>query len=160
MLRCTSLPTSIIILIAAASVAACRRDDGETASTTTIRSGTPPPLQQTRGAGPSTSSDPWDPVPGLAGAICGHERACATVRGGVNTEALLLQEQNCMAELTPSVALTMSQLDCSPAVARASLEECIAAVRAERCSTPMSNYPTPIAACRPTEMCRRGQNAH
>jgi hypothetical protein len=136
------------------SVAACKKDTGESAGVTTIRSGSPEGVRVTNaspgGALPEAASR-------FAGALCKHERECAEARSRQSEEAILLEEAACVSELKPTAEVSFRELSCSPAVARAGFEECLAAVKSERCYDTMARFPQVVPACRPTEVCRRGE---
>jgi hypothetical protein len=136
------------------SIAACKKDTGESAGVTTIRSGSPEGVRVTNAGTPDALPEASSR---FAAALCKHERECAEARSRQTEEAILLEEQACVTELKPTAELTFHELTCSPAVARAGFEECLAAVHAERCYDSMARFPQIIPACRPTEVCRRGE---
>jgi hypothetical protein len=136
------------VIIAASSLLAlalvsCMRDDGQ-ASTTTIRSGT---------AEPSVTN--VEPAIRLATELCRHESRCRDSERQRSDEAKLLAEQNCVTAGTDPTADVMGTWSCSPAVARAGYEECLAAIRTERCETKLSSIKD-VPRCRSNMVCGRG----
>lgn len=145
--------SSCVVLVALGLVA-CKKDTGESAGVTTIRSGSPEGVRVTNAATPGVLPEASRR---FASAICKHERVCGEARGRQTPEALLLEETACVTELRPTAELTYKELTCAPAVARAGFEECLAAIDSERCYDSMTRFPDIIPACRPTEVCRRGE---
>lgn len=151
--------TVVLVTATLSLVTACKRHDGQTASTTTVRSGTPEGVRVT-GTPPPTekppSSDDSEDADRLTAAICTHERNCAKLRaqhGAAETPEF--DEDACVTEIKSVVVLALETLDCSPAIARAGIEECLAAIRAERCDA--NEAPSIVPQCRPSAMCRRGE---
>ena len=137
--------TSLVIFGSLVLVlASCRREDGQT-STTTIRSGT------LEGSG---SSD-VDPAARLATELCRHESRCNDANNRqASDEAKLLAEQACVTSKTNTTNSAMEGWNCSPAMARAGYEECLAAIRTERCETKLSTI-ADVPRCRSSMICRR-----
>ncbi len=131
--------------------------NGDAAGTTTIRSGTPDGVRVTSAPAPTTDAKA-SAANRLAGAVCERERHCATTeRADVTAEAALLGEAVCVADLQPRARLNVEAWECSPAVARAGFEECLAAIRTETsCGQITLNESSEIRACRPSEICRNG----
>jgi hypothetical protein len=140
-----------LVLLGSLAFGGCRRDDGQSAGTTTIRSGTPEGVRVTN----AEADGAFDAPARLAGAVCSHERDCANRRGQLDTEALRQREAACVDEIRPTAELSLQALGCSPAVARAGYEECLAALRSDGCAA-TAGYPEILPACRPSAICRRG----
>ena len=154
--------TQLALAVAATTLAlaaGCQRN-GEAAGTTTIRSGTPDGVRVT--SAPDPASTTKSRAAGrLAAAVCEHDRRCgATESADTSAEAGLLGEAVCVAELEPRARQNVEAWRCSPAVARAGFEDCVAAIKAEsRCSEIALTEASEIPACRPSEICRKGAGA-
>lgn len=134
----------------------CQRN-GEAAGITTIRSGTPGGARVT--SAPEPASDAKSRAASrLAAAVCEHQRRCATTEGtDVSSEAALLGEAVCVADLEPRARRNVEAWRCSPDLARGGLEACLAAIRADeaRCNELSLAEESEISSCRPSEICRR-----
>jgi hypothetical protein len=134
-----------------ALVTACRRGDGQTAGTTTITSATD--TRQLPSGGNDYAADR------IAAALCEQQRTCVTAElPDLSAEAASLGEAVCVADLKPKARQGVDTWTCSPAVARAGFEECVAAIKAEaRCYEILLTEESPVLACRPSSVCHKGQ---
>ncbi|HVH46809.1 MAG TPA: DUF6184 family natural product biosynthesis lipoprotein [Labilithrix sp.] len=141
-----------------ALVAGCRHDDGEASSTTTIRSGTPGGIRVTN-TPPRTTTIEDRTANRLAAAVCAFRRECAaSERPDVSSEAVLLDETVCTAELQADARRTIAGWRCSPARAPLGLEDCLAAIKAERCRDLTLEGVTAMRECRPSAVCQSGND--
>lgn len=126
-------------------LAACAHDR-DRASTTTVTSGTPEGVRVT-----NVTIGDFDPADRLAGELCRRDATCGRILEG-SDEARLLGEQNCVTQRTPSVRAMLGGWSCSPATYRARFEECLAAVRSERCETRLDTVEA-LPSCRRDVVC-------
>lgn len=130
-------------------LAACKHDDG--VGTTAVTSGTLDGPRVT-----NVAEDTQLPTEDrLAGAVCVRERECARDRGLNKKDALAMHEAACVIEVKPTAAILTQSLTCSPAEARAGVEECLAAIAREPCDTPTA-FSSSLPACRAQQICGRG----
>lgn len=127
-------------------VAACAHDR-ERASTTAVTSGTTAGVRVT-----NVPVGDYDPGHRLAGELCRREATCGRIESSRSDEAKLLGEQNCVTVNAPRMRSTIQSWGCSPATHRAMFEECLAAVRSERCETSLDR-PDILPACRANAVC-------
>jgi hypothetical protein len=130
-----------------AVVAACARSRGPSAatSTTTITGGTPMGVRVTN----VEESQP-DPGLALADELCRREAACnhiGAAGGRYRTE------EACAADLGARLPAQIASWNCSPAAERARFEECLAAIRSERCDTDLVSGTDRLPLCRATAVC-------
>jgi hypothetical protein len=144
-------PTILLLLVALATSSACKRDDGMSAGTATVRSGTPSGVRVTS----APAEDAADPAARVAAAICTHERLCGHARGDRGSEALLQQEEHCVAEVTSTTTLALGDLPCTNPAASTGIGACVAAIKQQSCDG-RSSHPSILPECRPVEICRRG----
>jgi hypothetical protein len=126
--------------------AACAHDR-ERPSSTTVTSGTPEGVRVT-----NVTVGDSDPAERLAGELCQREATCGRIEGSQSDEAKLLGAQNCVTVNAPRMRAAMERWSCSPSTQRASFEECLAAVRSERCETKIEG-PDTLPACRSNAVC-------
>jgi len=153
--------TAIVLTLSVLSLAifaSCKSNSGESPGVATIRSGSPEGVRVTSTAGQNSELVP-EAAGRITAALCKHERECAQARSQKSDEALLLQEQACAADLKSTAELSLREMSCSPAEARAGLEECLTAIQGERCMDSMNRFPQIVPACRSNEICRRGASA-
>ena len=137
------LRTSLALIVALPlALIACTREDGQS-STTTVRSGTT-----------ETTGFSIEPASRLTSELCRHEQRCRADEQQRSDEAKLLAEQNCVTTKNEVTQIVMGSWNCSPAMARAGYEECLAAIRTERCETRLSSIGD-IPRCRSGMVCRR-----
>ena len=151
--------TQLAFAVAAVTLAlasGCQRN-GEAAGTTTIRSGTPDGVRVTSASDPASTTKSRA-AGRLAAAVCEHERRCAATEStDMSAEAGLLGEAVCVADREPRARRNVEAWRCSPDVARAGFEECVAAIKGEvRCSEISLTEESEIRDCRPSEICRKG----
>lgn len=123
---------------------ACAKDDGR-AQTTVVTSGTAT-------GGVRVTNVDVDPAERLAGELCMHDAACNRIPSSGTDEARLLAEQACVTERTSASRRFLSGWNCSPAAGRARFEECLAAIRSERCETMLTD-PGRLDLCRGNIAC-------
>lgn len=128
------------------TLAACAHER-EPASTTTVTSGTPQGVRVT-----NVTVGDYDPADRLAGELCRREATCGRIDARQSDEAKLLGEQNCVTVNAPRMRAAMERWSCSAMTRRASFEECLAAVRSERCETRIDS-PDILPACRANAVC-------
>jgi hypothetical protein len=135
--------------VALALASACAKDDGR-AQTTVVTSGT-------TGAGVRVTNvqQPQDVEPSerLAGELCMHDAACNRIPSSGTDEARLLATQACVTERTPAAREFLSGWNCSPAASRALFEECLAAIRSERCDAALDRGLDRLDRCRRNAAC-------
>ncbi len=156
MSRTTFTLAALTGTLALALASGCQRN-GDAAGTTTIRSGTPDGVRVTSAPDPA-STEKTRVTSRLAAAVCAHERRCAIEEGaGLSSEAALLGEAVCVADLEPRARQNVEAWRCAPAVARAGFEECVAAIKTEtKCSEISLSEDSEVRECRPSEICRKG----
>jgi hypothetical protein len=135
-----------LLFVSLCLVAACAHDRDRT-GTTTVTSGTPEGVRVT-----NVTIGDYDPADRLAGELCRREATCGRIDGSQSDEAKLLGEQNCVTVNAPRMRAAMQRWSCSPAANRARFEDCLAAVRSERCETRIDG-PDILPACRSNAVC-------
>lgn len=126
-------------------IGACAHDR-DRASTTTVTSGTPEGVRVT-----NVTVGDSDPADRLAGELCRREATCGRIDARPSDEAKLLGEQNCVTVNAPRVRAAMERWSCSPRT-RARFDDCLAALRSERCETSITG-PEILPACRSNAVC-------
>ena len=96
------------------------------------------------------SSD--EPAMRLADEICGREAACNHIGAGARYRS----EEACMAAQGATAPTQIARWGCVPTRTQAGFEECLAAVRSERCETPLPRVDA-LAACRSAPVCAVGR---
>lgn len=142
MTRTITLAAAVLVIL----VAACAHDR-DRAGTTTVTSGTPEGVRVT-----NVTIGDFDPADRLAGELCRREATCGRIQPAGTDEARLLGEQNCVTQRAPSVRTMLTGWSCSPVENRARFEECLAAVRSERCETRLDQVET-LPDCRRDVVC-------
>jgi hypothetical protein len=156
-MRCLKLGLLAVLPLTFALVG-CKRDDGQSAGVATLRSGTPEGVRVTSAPAPESGAD--QAADRLAAALCTHERECVRTSGRSeqsSEEGALLAESVCVADMKPGARRSIDAWECTPAVARAGLTDCMAAIKAEPCHETRLKE-TSVPACRSSEICKRGQN--
>jgi hypothetical protein len=141
----TSIGLAAPLLVAIAGggvlVAGCAHaTDGS--GTTTVTSGT---TSRVRGTG-TTEKD--QAAMRLADEICAREAACGAIRDGARYST----EEACMADQFASAPAQIARWSCTPTQTQAGFEECLAAIRGERCETPLPRVDR-LVACRSASIC-------
>jgi hypothetical protein len=119
---------------------ACAHNDG--AGTTTVTSGS------TSGVRVTNTRQSDQPAMRLADEICARELACNHIGAGARYRS----EEACMAEQGASAPTQVSRWECVPGQTQAGFEECLAAIRSERCETPLPRVDR-LVACRSAAVC-------
>lgn len=128
------------LLIAALPLGCAHGSDAS--GTTTVTSGATP-------VGRVTGSSPKEQAAmRLADEICAREAAC----GAIGKSAKYPTEEACMAEEGASAPAQISRWSCTPTETQAGFEECLAAIRSERCATPLPRVDR-LIACRSVSVC-------
>jgi hypothetical protein len=127
-------------------VTACAHDR-DRSETTTITSGSPGGVRVT-----NVTIGEFDPAERLAGELCQREATCGRIEGSGTDEAKLLGEQNCVTTKTPGLRQRLRAWPCSPAASGGRFEECLAAVRSERCEARLDSLEA-LPACRANAVC-------
>lgn len=140
---------ALVLTLPLALTALSCAHDRESAGTTTITSGTP--------GGPRVTNIPVaedDRAARLARELCRRDAACGRIETSGTDEARLLGEQNCVTTKAPEARRAIGAWACEPAPAEAPFEECLAAIRSERCETRVDRADA-LPACRREAVCRR-----
>ena len=125
---------------------ACAHDH-DRAGSTTVTSGTPEGVRVT-----SVTVGDYDAADRFAGELCRREATCGRIDANQSDEAKLLGEQNCVTMQAPRMRAAMERWSCSATTARARFDDCLAAVRSERCETRIDG-PDILPACRSSAVC-------
>jgi hypothetical protein len=137
MMSRTKLTVASTVLLLAA---ACAHESGPT--TTTVTGGSLPGVRVTS----ARASD--ESAMRLADEICAREAAC----NHIGVSARYRSEEACMAEQGALAPSQIARWSCVPAATQAGFEQCLAAVRSERCETPLDRVDA-LAACRSAPVC-------
>lgn len=133
---------SIVLAAAVLVVTNCARQ-GEPHGTTTVTSGS------TSGVNVTGMRVEKDQVAmRLADEICAREVACNRVGPGRPYRT----EEACMAEQGAAAPTQITRWSCVPAQTSAGFEECLAAIRSERCEMPLAGADR-LLACRGAQVC-------
>ena len=84
----------------------------------------------------------------LADEICAREAACGAIRDGARYST----EEACMADQGATAPVQIARWSCTPTQTQAGFEECLAAIRGERCETPLPRVDR-LVACRSASVC-------
>jgi len=128
-------------LVIAALSAGCAHG-AETSGTTTVTGGT------TSGVRVTGASEKDQAAMRLADEICAREAACGAIREGAKYPT----EEACMADQGAGAPVQISRWSCTPTQTQAGFEECLAAIRSERCDTPLPRVDR-LVACRSIAVC-------
>jgi hypothetical protein len=129
---------------AAALAVGCAHGTTETAGTATVTSGA------TSGVKVTGASSTNQAAMRLADEICARETACGAIGDGARYRT----EEACMADQGASAPVQLSRWTCTPTQTQAGFEECLAAIRSERCETPLPRVDR-LVACRSASVCGR-----
>jgi hypothetical protein len=91
-----------------------------------------------------------EPAMRLADEVCAREAACNHIGAGARYRS----EEACMAEQGALAPTQLTRWGCVPTRTQAGFEECLAAVRSERCETPLPRVDA-LAVCRSGPVCAR-----
>jgi hypothetical protein len=86
----------------------------------------------------------------LADELCGRESAC----NGIGEGAHYRTEEACMSDQSARAPAQLARWTCTPTQTQAGFEQCLAAIRSERCETPLTRVEQ-LSACRSAEVCGR-----
>jgi hypothetical protein len=117
----------------------------ESAGATIVTSGT-----TTSGVRVTGSSDKDQAAMRLADEICERAATCGAIRDGAKYRS----QEACMADQGASAPAQISRWSCTPTRTQAGFEECLAAIRSERCETPLPRVDR-LVACRSGAVCGR-----
>jgi hypothetical protein len=84
----------------------------------------------------------------LADELCGRAAACNAIGDGAKYRTL----EACMADQGASAPVQVSRWSCTPTQTQAGFEGCLAAIRSERCETPLPRVDR-LVACRSASVC-------
>jgi hypothetical protein len=131
------------IFIVGSLLAACAHDTSNAAGTTTVTSATPSGVRV-------TNVRPQDDRPAmqLADELCSRETACNHVGDGGRWRS----QEACMQDMTLRVRAELSNWTCAPSATQEHFEECLAAVRSERCQTSLERVDR-LEACQNHTIC-------
>ena len=117
----------------------------EPQGTTTVTSGSPSGVKVT-----SVRREQDDVAMRLADEMCAREAACNNIRA----DGRYLSEEACMADHGAKAPVQVSKWTCVPPRTSAGFEECLAAIRSERCETALPRADR-LIACRSAPVCGR-----
>ena len=86
----------------------------------------------------------------LADEICAREAACSHIGEGADYRT----QEACMADQGSKAPAQLTSWSCVPPQTSAGFEQCLAAVRGERCETRLQRIDR-LQACRSTAVCAR-----
>jgi hypothetical protein len=86
----------------------------------------------------------------LADELCGREAACNDVGPGARYRT----EEACMSDQGSRAPAQLTSWSCTPSQTQAGFEECLAAIRSERCETQLTRLEQ-LTACRSAAVCGR-----
>ena len=141
--KLASLSLSLLVPVA---LVACAHDR-DRAGSTTVTSGTPEGVRVT-----NVTIGDSDPADRLAGELCKRDATCGSIDRNQSDEAKLLGEQNCVTVNAPRMRAAMQKWSCTATNQREGFEDCLAAVRSERCETRIDG-PDILPACRSNAVC-------
>ena len=95
-----------------------------------------------------TTSDKDQASMRLADEICGREAACNAIGDGAKYRTI----EACMADQGATAPVQLSRWSCTPTQTQAGFEECLAAIRSERCETQLPRVDR-LVACRSASVC-------
>jgi hypothetical protein len=142
--RAAPLATAIATIAAVASsgAAAGCAHASHASGTTSVTSGTVSRVRLTA----TTAKDQASMR--LADEICAREAACGAIRDGARYRT----EEACMAEQGAIAPVQISRWSCTPTQTQEGFEECLAAIRGERCETQLARVDQ-LGACRTASVC-------
>ena len=129
-----------MVLAGLLSIGACSR---ESQGTTTVTSGSTSGVRVT---GAPVGND--DAAMRLADELCGRAAACNQIGDGGRWRTL----EACMADEYMRTPAQVSRWTCRPSGVHAGFEECLVAIRSERCKTQLSRYDH-LETCRREAVC-------
>lgn len=138
--RSFALGAAAVAMLAAAC---SRQSDGSGA--TTVTSGSTSGVKVT-----SARSDRDEAAMRLADELCARAAAC----NHIGEDARYRSEEACMADQGAKAPAQMSRWTCTPTQTQAGFEECLAAIRSERCETDLPRVEQ-LIACRTAQVCGR-----
>jgi len=141
MSRTSRIPFALAALAVAAISAGCAHQS-ETSGTTTVTGGTPSGVRVTG------TTDKDQASMRLADEICAREAACGAIGDGAKYRT----EEACMADQGATAPIQVSRWSCTPTQTQAGFEQCLAAIRSERCETPLPRVDR-LVACRSGSVC-------
>jgi hypothetical protein len=141
----TACSLAAVALAAAALVGASCAHPQEGAGTTTVTGGTPG-----RAGAIAVLSAREEAAMRLADEFCARAAACNEIRDGGRYRT----EEACMADQGAKAPAHIGRLACTPTRTQAGFEECLAAVRGERCETDLTSLER-LAACQSAQVCGR-----
>ena len=142
MSRTSRIPVGVFALAIAAVSAGCAHQS-ETSGTTTVTGSS-----TTSGVRVTGTTDKDQASMRLADEICGREAACGAIGDGAKYRT----EEACMADQGARAPVQLSRWSCTPTQTQAGFEECLAAIRSERCETPLPRVDR-LVACRSASVC-------
>jgi hypothetical protein len=131
-------------MAAALLVAACAHQP-EGSSVTSVTSGSTSGVKVT-----SARVDRDEPAMRLADELCSRAAACNQIGEGARYRS----EEACMADQGAQAPAQIARWTCTPTATQAGFEECLAAIRSERCETALPRVEQ-LIACRSVQVCGR-----
>ncbi len=116
--------------------------------TTTLTSATPSAGGSDGVRVTNTRPERADVIHRLAEEMCRREAACNAIGEGKRYRT----EETCMADQSSRAPATVSRWGCTPTRAQPGLEDCLAAIRSERCESPLPRADG-IPACGSRAVC-------
>jgi predicted membrane-bound mannosyltransferase len=132
-------------LAAVALLAAACSHQQDRAGTTTVTSGSPSGVKVT-----AVRTDRDEAAMRLADELCARAAACSQI----GDDARYRTEEACMADQSTKAPAQISRWTCTPTQTQAGFEECLAAIRSERCETELPRIER-LIACRSAQVCGR-----
>lgn len=148
--RTTTIVLAAATLVSAAVATGCARQPSQ-GGTTTVTSGTSGPTGSGSTSGvrvTGTRSERSDAAMRLADEMCSRAAACNQVGDGARYRT----EEACMADQGAQTPAQVSSWSCTPPSTQSSFEECLAAIRSERCESALPRADR-LVACRSVAVC-------
>jgi hypothetical protein len=139
----TALAASLLMATATATTACARQIEPQ--STTTVTSGATSGVKLT-----SARPERDDVAMRLADEMCARAAACSHIGDGARYRT----EEACMADQGARAPAQVSSWTCTPPQTSAGFEQCLAAIRSERCETALPRADR-LVACRTDAICGR-----
>jgi hypothetical protein len=139
-----SSKASVALVVALLAVAACARQ-AEGPSTTSVTSGSTSGVRVT-----DVRTDQDAMALRLADEVCAREVAC----NHIGVDARYVSEEACLADQGARAPTQSARWSCQPTQSQTSVDECLAAIRNERCETTLTHIDY-LVACRSAAICGR-----
>jgi hypothetical protein len=141
--RTARCPLAVVAFASVALSAASCAHSQEGASTTTVTGAAPATPNVTAPLSPRDEA-----AMRLADELCARAAACNEIRDGGRYRS----EEACVADQGAKAPAQIGRLSCTPTRTQAGFEECLAAIRSERCETDLTSLDR-LAACQSAQVC-------